>query len=35
MKGKLFNADEWMAVDVKPVPNKDWDGLHALIRCEL
>ena len=36
MKGILINANERkvVAVDVKPDPNKDLDGLRALIGCE-
>ena len=36
MKGILINANERkvVAVDVKPDPNKDLDGLRALIRCD-
>jgi hypothetical protein len=36
MKGILINANERkvVAVDVKPDPNKDLDGLRALIGCD-
>ncbi|MBQ6473573.1 MAG: hypothetical protein IJJ33_16415 [Victivallales bacterium] len=36
MKAILINANERkvVAVDVKPDPNKDLDGLRALIGCE-
>ena len=36
MKGILINANERkvVAVDVKPDPNKDLDGLRAFIGCD-